>query len=190
MHLDTRSQRLLYATVVAWSILLLPDQSWADGKEVDVKVSRESIVGTTRVVLLQVSRTTEFAESPEENNPKAILSLRVVYLLENLGAKPSDAIEGDGEVFAAGTHEPAVRGLPGSHSRSGKFENYQFYLKRTERPRPSRLPKVKDVSRAHIVVVTFDHIEITARKVDLRLRFGLHKGAKPQHLLFKNVMLD
>ena len=189
MRSNCRLLWTLYATVVACSGLLLPGQSWAESKEVDLKVSREIIIdGTTRVVLLQVSRITEFTDSADGKAPYAVPSERVLYLMDNLGDKPRDAIQGDAEMFVAGKNESAIRGLPGFHSRSVKSENYTFYLERTEGV-DSRLPKVKDVNKAVVIAVTFDHVEVTARKVDLQLRASLHKD-EAHRVLFRNVPLE
>lgn len=94
-------------------------------------------------------------------------------------------------MFAAGTTDAAVRRIKTTYL---KGENYADYRKRVAASLPeqaaARLPKVKDAAKAQVVAVTFEDVEVTARKVDLRLKVGLHKGEEDRRVLFRNVPLE
>ena len=191
MRSGTRLYSILFASFVACSGFALPGRSCAADEQADLKVSREIVVGTTRVVLLQVSRITDFTDTTDGKAPRAVTSVRIVYLLEYLGDKSFGPIEQGAEVFAAGTTDPAVRGIKTTYL---KGENYEGYRKRIAASRPeqavTRLPKVKDAAKAQIIEVTFDNVEVTGKNVDLRLKVGMHKGEKDRCVLFRNVPLE
>ena len=160
---------------------------------VDLKESREIVVGTTRVVLLQVSRSTDFTDAADGKAPRAVTSVRIVYLLEYLGDKTFGPIEEGAEVFAAGTTDSAVRKAKTTavaHPSYLKGAAYEWYRKREAESRPeqavARVPKVKDPAKAQVIQVTFDDVDVTARKVDVRVSVGLHKGEENQRVLFRN----
>jgi hypothetical protein len=196
MRSGTRLYPILVAGFVACSGFALLGRSGAADEQADVTVSREIVVGTTRVVLLQVSRTTDFTDGADGEASRAVRSVRIVYLLEYLGDKSLGPIEVGAEVFAAGTTDSAVRGAKETKKETSyyKSENYEGYRKRLAASGPEqavvRLPKVKDGAKAEVVGVTFDDLEVTARKVDLRLKVGVRKGEEDRRVLFRNVPLE
>jgi hypothetical protein len=198
MRSATQLCPILVAGFLACSGFAPAGRSWAAEKEVDLKLSREMVVGTTRVVLLQVSRTTEFTPDVGGQAPRAVTSVRVVYLMENLDDKPINLIYMGAEAFTAGTtdpavgsSDPAVRGPQHSYQWS---ETYASYRKRVAESGTDwavkRLPNVKDADKGVVVVeITFDDVGVKAAKADLRLSVGLHKGDE-QRVLFRNVPLE
>jgi hypothetical protein len=182
---------IIFVCFVACSGLTMPGRSWAGESTVDLKTSRETVVGTTRVVLFQVSRITEFTEGADSKPPRAVTSVRIVYVLEYLGARSFGPIQVGADVFVAGTTDPAVRGIKTTYL---KGSNYEWYRKRFAESRAeraiARFPKVKDVAKAQVVEVTFEDVEVTARTVDLRLKAGMRKGEEDLRVLFRNVPLE
>jgi hypothetical protein len=165
-------------------------------EQVDLKTSREIVVGSTRVVLLQVRRTIDFTDAGADTAPRAITSVRIVYLMEYVGDKSVEVVSQGAEAFIAGTTEPALRGAKGTAKAPSelKTESYSGYRKRFAavelEQAVARLPKVKDVNKAVVAVVTFDDVEVAAPKVDLRLAAGLLKGEEDRRVLFRNVPLE
>jgi hypothetical protein len=186
----------LFAGFIACFVFALPGRSWAADERVDLKESREIVVGTTRVVLLQVRRTTDFADAIDGKAHRAVTSVRIVYLLEYLGDKSIEVVSQGTEVFAAGTTDPAIRRARGGSTSPSEYktESYEGYRKRFAASEleqaVARLPKVKDANKAVVAIVTFDDVEVTARKVDLRLAAGLLKGEEQRRVLFRNVSLE
>lgn len=173
--------------------LAIPLRLGGDDGHADVSKSREVIVGKTRVVLLQVSLTTDFTGGAGGTKPP-VKSLNVVYLVEQLDdQKPG---HGGLDVFVAGTQNRAiswplmVRGQPSSEV---KGENYEGYEKRTN----TKLPPVKSEERSFVGEQTISGIEVHANRVDVKITFGLRApdpnnplAANPEHtVLFKNVSL-
>lgn len=184
---------ILFAGFLACSGFALPVRSWAADPQTDLNDSREIVVGTTRVVLLQVRRTTDFTDAVDGKAPRAVTSLQIVYLLEHLGEKSIEVVSQGTEVFAAGTTDSAIREAKGT-KKVLKTESYEGYRKRFAASEleqaVARLPKVKDATKAAVAIVTFDDVEVSARKVDLRLAAGLLKGEENQRVVFRNVPLE
>src|SRR3954451_7025607 len=106
---------ILFAGLLACSGFAMPARSWSwvDDPQTDLKDSREIVVGTTRVVLLQVSRTIEFIDAVDGKATSAVTSVRIMYLLEYLGDKSIEVVSQGAEVFAAGTTDAAIRRVKG-----------------------------------------------------------------------------
>lgn len=196
MRLGTYLYPILFAGFLACSEFALPVRSWAADPQTDPKDSCEIVVGTTRVVLLHVRRTIDFTDAVDGKAPRAVTSVRIVYLLEYLGDKSIEVVSQGTEVLAAGTTDPAIRRVKGGSTSPSvyKTEPYESFRKRFTASEleqaVARLPKVKDVKKAEVAIVTFDDVEVTARKVDLRLAAGLLRGEEDQRVLFRKVPLE
>jgi hypothetical protein len=174
--------------------LALPGRSQAADKEVDLTMSREVVVGRTRVVLLQVSRTTVFTDGADGKAPRATTSLQVVYLMEVLGDKPLGTVfsrVGKEAALVAGTTDPAVR-WPDGQTRPARSSligpgGLEDYKKRWDVSGP--LPKVKAANRTFVNVVAFEDVKVVARKLDLRLPVGVTEDEE-HFVLFRNVPLE
>ena len=159
--------------------------------EADFAATTEAVVGKDRVVLLSVTRFTEFVAGGAGKGPRAVTSLRVRCLRERLEKQEPGTvlIEAEVEVFAAGTTDKPAQFATNSHSTMYSSKNYGGYadwLKRQEDEWSvnNKLPAVKDANMATVYGVTFQDVRVTAKKADVRVKVG--DGV----VVFKNVPLE
>jgi hypothetical protein len=190
-----------YVAVIAVLIMGLPPSGTARLRAadavVDLAAATETVIGTERVALLSVTRFTEFVAGTSGAAPRAVTSVRVMYLVEKLGDGTFVASAG-AEVFMAGTTDLAIRragagvgDVPPSAYHS--IENFAAYAKRVERQGSewsadkAKLPAVKDANKAVVLGVTLYDVQVSAKKADVRVQVG---GPKGHRVVFKNVPLE
>lgn len=182
------------AVVAALVLLASSGQSPAADAEAEFGTTAEATVGQNRVVLLSVTRTTEFVAGEGGKAPKAVTSVRVMYLMERTGDGKIGPIAAGAEVSAAGTTDKALRRLgTGGTGESHTNENFGGYAKRVAASgtewKAAKLPAVKDADKAVVVGVTFHDVEVTAKTADIRVKVGTVKGEEDR-VVFKNVPLE
>jgi hypothetical protein len=160
----------------------------AEEATADFATKNEVIVGDSRVVLLSVTRFTEFVAGEGGKGPRAVRSLRLLYLQELL-VDGSTMTVGGAEVFAAGSADQPVRFPRGGNNTMHSSKNYGGYSEwlksQADEWSAAKLPTVKDPNMATIAGVTLRDVEVTAKKADVRVKLG-----NDDSVLFKNVPLE
>jgi hypothetical protein len=150
----------------------------------EVTVSRESIVGGIRVVLLAVSR--EVVLTGEKSPDKAFRHrLRITFLVERLEEpKQSVALNlGELQTFLAGTDKRADDGANLFYMKAYTLDNYPY---RNRVP----IPKVKNKEWASIYERDSEPLRrIEGRAIDFRIK-GAGLGEKVGNCEFRNIPLE
>lgn len=177
MH-STCSSIIALLAIVA---LITVSPAVGDEPSSDLARSRELTVGNTKVTLLKVNQTLDYTADAK----RTIRSLEVWYLVEQLDDAKIGGVQSGLEAMAAGTKDTGVRFLGPSEQLVTTNENYEDYEKRFY----AKLPPVRAKDRAVVMFQALRDIELTAKKLDLKLRVGLNKMEK-HTIWFKGVSFE
>jgi hypothetical protein len=146
----------------------------------DVAKVREVTSGNIRVVLLRVGQVIDFT-GDSKTPPMKFLEASV--MVEVLAGDKGEPAANGFEAFAAGTTKPAMRFLTDTKWAAG-VETYADY----EKKKLTRLPAVKRKNRAFVMWLVIPNSELTARRLDLKIRIEMPKNE--DHVLwFKGINL-
>ncbi|MGC3966867.1 MAG: hypothetical protein QM775_05700 [Pirellulales bacterium] len=178
---------IVIALLSAWSSVGMSALYAAD-VQADFAATTEAVIGNDRVVLLSVTRFTEFVTDAGGNRPRAVAALRVMYLRERLGERPNVLTASEVDVFAAGTNDKPFRFAGNSHTTAHASKNYGGYVdwlkRQSDEWSTAKLPAVKDAGAATVAWVTFHDVQMTATHADVKVKVG--DGV----VAFKNIPLE